>query len=161
MHRHRRGRGIDSERSPLLNNSPNETRRSESVLHTRKQTATLDSLGSPRVFNFGVFFSVCLSKVALITTTSHYIEEGAIASGMSHVLFVQEAINTVSFYEMYFATETEVLEKTKLAWSVGCFTSSEVLEMLEGTCLTRVFLKKVNQGCSCLWWEWFSGLKYV
>lgn len=36
------------------------------------------------------------------------MEEGAITLGMSQVLFVQEAINTVSFDEMYFATETEV-----------------------------------------------------
>lgn len=68
----------------------------------------LDSLVSSFVFNFGGFFSVCLSEAALKTTRTHYIEEGAITSGMSQVVFVQETINTVSFCEMYFATETEV-----------------------------------------------------
>lgn len=66
----------------------------------------LDSLGSSFVFIFGAFFSVCLSEATLITTTTYYIEERAITLAMSQVLFVQETINTVSFYEMYFATET-------------------------------------------------------
>lgn len=71
-------------------------------------TIMLDSLVSSFVFIFGVFFSVCLSEATLTTTITHYVEEGAITLGMSQVLFVQETINTVSFYEMCFATETEV-----------------------------------------------------
>lgn len=67
----------------------------------------LDSLVSSFVFIFGGFFSVCLSEATLITTI-HHIEEGAITLGMSQVLFLKETINTVSFYEMYFATDTEV-----------------------------------------------------